>query len=186
MQVELIYRPDRFLRGGDHESFLAQDFPVVRFTEAVENFLHQHKEPRVQSGTQYGDLLDYVDFEYTARVARVNLASMWSAANAPAMPRGVSISEVVRFPAGCTNTPLAHLSSLSRFNWTTGNHPLAASYELVWRTTGNPQQTNSLRVAKNTSSVTVDLPKDDLQFGIRAVGVDGKKGPAVFALPVNA
>jgi len=179
MQVALIYRPDRFLRGGDHESFLAQDFPVVRFTEAVENFLHQHQEPRVQNGTQYGDLLDYVDFEYTARVARVNLASM-------SMPRGVSISEVVGFPAGSTNTPLAYLSNLSRFNWTTGNDPLAASYELVWRSTGNLQQTNSLRVAKNASSVTVDLPKDDLQFGIRAVGVDGKKSPAVFALPVNA
>lgn len=68
MQVALIYRPDRYQRGGDHESFLAQGFPAVRFTEAVEDFAHQHQDPRVQDGTQYGDLLEYVDFEYTARV----------------------------------------------------------------------------------------------------------------------
>ena len=182
MQVALIYRADRFLRGGDHEGFLAAGFPAVRFTEAVEDFAHQHQNVRVQNGTQFGDLIEYVDFDYTARVARVNLASMWSAANAPAMPTNVSISELVGFPAATESTPLFELSNESQFNWNTGTDPLVAGYELVWRTSGTQHWTHYLQLG-NVETVTVDLPKDDLQFGIRAVGKDGKKSPAVFPLP---
>lgn len=98
-------------------------FPGIRFTEAVEDFAHQHQDPRVQDGTQYGDLLKYVDFDYTARVARVNLASMWSAANAPAMPRNVTISENIGFPAVNDSTPLEAISNDSLLKWTTGNDP---------------------------------------------------------------
>lgn len=182
MQVALIYRPDRFLRGGDHESFLAQGFPAVRFTEAVEDFAHQHQDVRVQDGTQYGDLLGYVDFDYTARVARVNLASMWSAANAPAMPVNVSISQAVGFPAASESTPLGEVGNDSRFAWAAGNDPLVAGYELVWRPSGALQWSRSLDVG-NVGNVTVDLAKDALQFGIRAVGKDGKKSPAVLPYP---
>ena len=182
MQVALIYRADRFLRGGDHESFLAAGFPAVRFTEAVEDFAHQHQDPRVQNGTQYGDLIEYVDFEYVARVARTNLASMWSAANAPALPRNVTISSLVGFPAASESTPLELVSNESQFSWATGNDPLVADYELVWRTSASQQWTHSLSVG-TAGTVTVDLPKDDLQFGIRAVGKDGKKSPAVFPQP---
>lgn len=182
MQVALIYRPDRFLRGGDHEGFLAQGFPGIRFTEAVEDFTHQHQDVRVQNGTQYGDLLEYVDFAYTARVAKVNLASMWSAANAPAMPKNVTISQIVGFPASGTDTPLEVVSNDSQFAWATGNDPLVASYELVWRPSGALQWTRSLDVGK-VGTVTVNLPKDAVQFGIRAVGKDGKKSPAVLPYP---
>ena len=182
MQVALIYRPDRFLRGGDHESFLSAGFPAVRFTEAVEDFAHQHQDPRVQNGTQYGDLIEFVDFEYTARVAKVNLASMWSAANAPALPKNVTISTLVGFPAASESTPLYEISNDSQFSWTTGNDPLVAGYELVWRPSGSLQWTHSLSVG-NVGTVTVDLSKDDVQFGIRAVGKNGKKSPAVFPQP---
>lgn len=182
MQVALIYRPDRFLRGGDHEGFLAEGFPAVRFTEAVEDFTHQHQDVRVQDGTQYGDLLEYVDFAYTQRVARVNLLTMWSAANAPAMPINVTISESVGFPAGSTDTPVEDVSNDSQFSWATGNDPLVASYELVWRPSGALQWARSLDVG-NVGNVTVDLPKDAVQFGIRAVGKDGKKSPAVLPFP---
>lgn len=182
MQVALIYRPDRFLRGGDHEAFLAEGFPAIRFTEAVEDFTHQHQDVRVQNGTQYGDLIQYVDFGYTQRVARVNLASMWSAANAPALPRNVTISQTVGFPAGSEDTPLEDVSNDSQFTWATGNDPLVVSYELVWRPSGALQWTRSLNVG-NVGNVTVDLPKDAVQFGIRAVGSDGRKSPAVFPFP---
>lgn len=182
MQVALIYRPDRFLRGGDHQSFLAQGFPAVRFTEAVEDFTHQHQDVRVQDGVQYGDLVEYVDFDYTARVARVNLASMWSAANAPGMPKNVTISQIVGFPASSEQTPLEVVSNDSQFSWTTGNDPLVASYELVWRPSGALQWSRSLDVG-NVGTVTVNLPKDAVQFGIRAVGADGKKSPAVLPFP---
>ena len=182
MQVALIYRADRFLRGGDHESFLEAGFPAVRFTEAVEDFKHQHQNVRTQDGVVYGDLIQFVDFEYTARVARVNLASMWSAANAPALPKNVTISTEVGFPAATESTPLEEVSNESRFSWNTGNDPLVDGYELVWRTSGTQQWTHSLDVG-NVGVVTVDLPKDDLQFGMRAVGRDGRKSPAVFPLP---
>lgn len=182
MQVALIYRADRFLRGGDHLSFIEQGFPAVRFTEAVEDFLHQHQNVRDADGVQYGDLLEYVDVEYTARVARTNLASMWSAANAPALPRNVTISTDVGFPASDQQTPLELVGQESQFCWTMGNDPLAAGYELVWRTSANQQWTNALDVG-DVGSVTTDLLKDNVQVGIRAVGADGKKSPAVFPLP---
>ena len=181
-QVALIYRSDRYLRGGDHESFLAQGFPAVRFTEANEDFAHQHQDPRVQNGTVYGDLLEFVDFEYTSRVAKVNLASMWSAANAPAMPVNVTISEVIGFPAASESTPLEVISNDSQFAWATGNDPLVESYEIVWRPSGNLQWTHALNVG-NTGNVTVNLNKDNVQVGIRAVGANGFKSPAVFPLP---
>lgn len=181
MQVALIYRPDRFLRGSDHESFLAAGFPAVRFTEAVEDFAHQHQDPRVQDGLQYGDLVEFVDFQYTARVARVNLASMWSAANAPAMPKNVTINELIGTTASDENTPVEVISNDSMFHWTTGNDPLVAGYELVWRPSGSLQWTHSLSLG-NVDTTTVNLSKDDVQFGIRVVGKDGKKSPAVFPM----
>ncbi|KAF2150934.1 peptidase M28 [Myriangium duriaei CBS 260.36] len=186
MQVALIYRPDRYLRGGDHESFLQAGFPGVRFTEAVEDFAHQHQDVRLDNatGTQYGDLLEFVDFNYTARVAKVNLATMWSAANAPGTPRSAVISEVIGFPAITESTPLEAISNDSQFAWAATNDTLVDSYEVVWRSTGNLQWTNYINVGK-VYNVTLNLPKDDYQFGIRAVGRDGKKSPAIYPLPVN-
>ncbi|MCJ1309332.1 hypothetical protein MMC25_002991 [Agyrium rufum] len=185
MQVALIYRPDRYLRGGDHESFLTAGFPAVRFTEAVEDFKHQHQDPRTQNGTVYGDLIEFVDFEYTTRVARVNLASMWSAANAPAMPVNVTISEVTGFPADSESTPLEELSNDTKLRWATGNDPLAVGYELVYRPSGMLQWTHYLSLGM-VDEITVPLGKDNVQFGIRAVGKDGMKSPAVFPLPTDS
>lgn len=182
MQVALIYRPDRFNRGGDQESFLSAGFPAVRFTEAVENFAHQHQDPGERNGTLYGDLIEFVDFEYTARVARVNLASMWSAANAPAMPVNVSISLELGYPAPTEQTPLIELSNESQFSWNIGKDPLVEGYELVWRTSGSLQWSHQLSLGK-VGTVTVNLPKDDLQFGVRAVGKNGLKSPAVYPQP---
>ena len=184
MQVALIYRADRYLRGGDHLSFLEQGFPAVRFTEAVENWYHQHQDVRQEDGYQYGDLLKYVDFDYTARVARTDLASMWSAATAPGMPTNVSLSEEIGFTALDADTPPENMHQNTQFCWNTGD-PLVASYEVVWRSTGNLQWTNSIDVG-NTGVAKVNLLKDDFQFGVRAVGHDGKKSPAVFPLPVES
>ncbi|KAI0484063.1 peptidase M28 [Xylariaceae sp. FL0804] len=183
MQVALVYRSDRYLRGGDHESFLAQGFPAVRFTEAVEDFAHQHQDPRVQDGLQYGDLIEFVDMDYTARVARVNLASMWAAANAPGMPRNVAISEVVGFPAAAEDTPPEIISNDSQFTWDVADDDgLVSSYEVVWRPSGALQWTHSVDVGR-TGNVTLPLNKDNVQVGVRAVGANGFKSPAVFPLP---
>lgn len=130
-------------------------------------------------GVQYGDLVEYVDFDYTARVARVNLAIMWSAANAPALPKNVTISQVIGFPASSEQTPLDVVGNDSQVTWATGNDPLVGSYELIWKPSSALQWSRSLDV-RNVGTVTVDLPKDAVQYGIRAVGKDGKKSPAVL------
>src|SRR6267142_1534159 len=94
MTVELIPRPDRFLRGSDHLSFLERGYAAVRFTEPVEDYRHQHQNVRVENGVQYGDLPEFVDFAYVANVARVNAAGLASLALAPAAPRDAGIETV--------------------------------------------------------------------------------------------
>ena len=110
------------------------------------------------------------------------MAAMWSAANAPAMPVNVTISETIGFPADDRDTPPAYLTNDSRFAWAIGNDPLVASYELVWRPSGQSQWTHYINVGL-LGNVTFNLPKDDFQFGVRAVGATGFKSPAVFPLP---
>ena len=183
MQVKLVYRPDRYLRGGDHQGFLEQGFPAVRFTEAFEEFKHQHQDVREEDGVQYGDLVEFVDFDYTARVARTNLATIWSAANAPGMPQNVSISYDVGTTAADDDAPLLVMSNKSRLFWNTGDDPLVEHYEVVYRPSGSLQWTHAVDVG-TSGNVTLELSKDNFQLGVRAVGADGKKSPAVFPLPI--
>ncbi|MGH3101095.1 MAG: M28 family peptidase, partial [Thermoleophilia bacterium] len=91
MRVKLVWRRDRFLRGGDQIPFLERGSPAVRFTEPNENYDHQHQDVRVEDGVQYGDLVEFVEPWYVARVARVNAATLWSLAQAPSTPKGVVI-----------------------------------------------------------------------------------------------
>src|ERR671927_343932 len=90
-KVMLMYRRDRYGRGGDHIPFLERGYPAVRFTEVNEEFRHQHQNVRVENGVQYGDLPQFVDFAYIANVARVNAAALAGLAGAPARPKGVVI-----------------------------------------------------------------------------------------------
>ncbi len=90
-KVMLVYRRDRYGRGGDHIPFLERGFPAVRFTEVNEEFRHQHQNVRVENGVQFGDLPEFVDFAYVANVARVNAASLAALALAPSRPKGVTI-----------------------------------------------------------------------------------------------
>ena len=87
----LVFRLDRFLRGGDHYSFNQQGFAAVRFTEFREDFHHQHQNVRTENGIEYGDLLKFVDYDYVAHVARLNAATLASLAAAPAPPANVHI-----------------------------------------------------------------------------------------------
>jgi Zn-dependent M28 family amino/carboxypeptidase len=87
MTIRMIYRRDRYLRGSDHISFLQQGYPAGRFTEPRENFAHQHQDTRVENGVQFGDLPEFCDFDYIARVAQVNLATLWSLAQGLRVPR---------------------------------------------------------------------------------------------------
>ncbi|KAF2456037.1 putative zinc metalloprotease [Lineolata rhizophorae] len=173
MDVAVIYRLDRYLRGGDHRSFLESGYAAARFTEPNENFDHQHQDVRVENGTQYGDLLEFVDFEYVARVAKVNLATMWSLANAPGRATNVTIDT-------------SDLTNNSTLSW---NAPLdgdgeVAGYEIVWRSTNEPFWTHVVDIGMATTA-TVTLSKDNAIFGVRCVGTNGYKSPAVVPFPAE-
>src|SRR6202043_1344319 len=91
MNIRVIWRRDRYLRASDHISFQEQGYPAARFTEPRENFNHEHRNVEVINGVQFGDLAEFVDFHYTARVARVNGATLWALATNPATPKGLEI-----------------------------------------------------------------------------------------------
>jgi hypothetical protein len=168
MDVRLIYRLDRFLRAGDSLSFLQQGYPAVRFTEPHENFDHEHQDVRVENGVQFGDLPQFVDFDYVAGVARVNAAGLWSLANAPGTPRDVRVD----------TTQLTNDTTLT---WTVD--PAAARYEVVWRPTTEPVWTHVIP-ADTSGRITIPgFSKDNVMFGVRAVGADGKRSPATLPLP---
>ncbi|KAF8525126.1 Zn-dependent exopeptidase [Hysterangium stoloniferum] len=172
MTVRVVYRADRFLRGGDHEPFLSRGFPAARFTEPVENFAHQHQDVRVQDGKQFGDLTEFVDFEFTARVGRVNAAAMWSLAQAPGTPKSVTIDTSV-------------LTNNSTLTWVAGSEVSDANlagFEVVWRPTTEPFWTHIIPVGQ-VNKVTVLLDKDNVIMGVRAVGKNGFKSPAAYPFP---
>ncbi|KAL9589047.1 MAG: hypothetical protein Q9203_002159 [Teloschistes exilis] len=169
MSIRVVYRLDRFLRGGDHRSFLNAGYAACRFTEPNENFAHQHQNVRVQNGTQYGDLIEFVDFDYVARVAKVNGAALWSLANAPAPPQNVTVDTTV-------------LSNDSQFKWQVSNDGLTVGYEVLWRPTNAPFWTNSIPLGK-VNTATINLSKDNVIFGIRAVSKNKYASPAAFPFP---
>jgi hypothetical protein len=169
MSIAIIYRLDRFLRGGDHTPFLQAGYPAIRYTEPNENFAHQHQDVRTENGTVYGDLIEFVDFDFTARVGKVNLATLWSLSEAPGLPRNVTVDTKV-------------LDNDTRLKWIVSNDTNVASYEVVWRPVANSLWTHMVDVGK-VGSVTLPLSKDNVIFGVRAVGGNGYKSPAVYPFP---
>src|SRR5678816_4926319 len=89
MRVWHLYRRDRYLRASDHVSYQTQGYPAARFTEPHETFAHEHQDVRVENGIQFGDLVEFVDFDYVARVAKVNAATLWSLSQGPGTPKNV-------------------------------------------------------------------------------------------------
>jgi hypothetical protein len=176
MNIRMIWRRDRYLRGSDHISFQEQGYPAARITEPRENFDHEHRNVEVIDGVQYGDLLEYVDFDYTARVAKVNAAALWSLATSPATPKNVQIhvSPPVGF-AGINDTVLT---------WDANPEPDLAGYEVVTRETSAPDWTQAIPVG-NVTSVTLDIAKDNQQFGVRAVDQAGHRSPVGFPVTVT-
>ncbi|MGH9522541.1 MAG: M20/M25/M40 family metallo-hydrolase [Terriglobales bacterium] len=166
-QPMLIFRPDRYLRGGDHTSFNQEGFAAVRFTEYRENYNHQHQTPRTENGIEYGDLPKFVDFDYIAHVARLNAATLASLASAPPAPQNVHI-ETMRLENGTT------------LKWDAS--PGAAEYEIVWRPTTSPDWVGTEK-AGNATSFTIDRSKDNVIFGVRAVDAQGHRSLAVLPTP---
>ncbi|CAL9329913.1 hypothetical protein SUDANB6_00051 [Streptomyces sp. enrichment culture] len=169
MNVRVIYRRDRYLRGGDHIPFLERGYPAARFTEPAEDFAHQHQDVRVEDGKQFGDLPEFCDFDYIARVARVNGAALWTLAQAPGTPKNAKIVT-------------SNLTNSTELVWDRGTEPYLAGYEVVWRETTAPEWTHVIKVGDVTRH-EVDLSKDNVFFGVRAVSRNGARSPVAFPVP---
>jgi hypothetical protein len=164
-----VFRPDRYLRGGDHSSFNEQGFAAVRFTEYREDFHHQHQNVRTEDGIEYGDLPKFVDFDYVARVARLNAATLASLASAPAPPANVHLLT-------------QNLENDSALTWENSPGGLAAGYEIVWRATMSPEWEHAEKVG-NVTRATLKLSKDNVIFAVRAFDAQGHRSLAVVPVP---
>jgi Zn-dependent M28 family amino/carboxypeptidase len=170
MRVMMVYRRDRYLRGGDHIPFLERGFAAVRFTEPNEDYRHQHQNVRSENGVQYGDLPQFDDFKYIANVARVNAASLTMLALAPARPKN----------AGLVTTRLTNDTDLK---WDANKEADLAGFEIVWRDTTASVWTNARAVGNVTTFTMKGMSKDNYFFGIRAVDKQGNKSPVSFPRP---
>ncbi|MDE2274764.1 MAG: M28 family metallopeptidase, partial [Burkholderiales bacterium] len=170
-RVEMVYRTDRYGRGGDQVEFLAAGYPAVRVTEAHEDYTRQHQDLRTEHGIRYGDVIEGVDFDYLAQVTRLNALTLAQLARAPAPPAGVSIAGAV--------TPNTILK------WQPV--PGAAHYRVHWRSTTDPQWRHSREVAGDATQIELkNVPIDDSFFGVSAVAADGAESPVVFPGPAGA
>jgi hypothetical protein len=170
MNVTIIYRRDRYLRGGDHSPFLDRGYAAVRMTEPNEDFRHQHQNIRKENGVQYGDLPEFVDFQYVANVARVNAVGLASLALGPAAPKNVQMET-------------ARLENDTTLRWEAGPEPDIAGYQIVWRETTAPFWQH-MAFAGNVTRFTVKgVSKDNYLFGVRSVDKDGNPSPAVYPVP---
>jgi hypothetical protein len=170
MDVRLVWRRDRYLRSGDQVPFLQRGWPAVRFTEPNENYDHEHQDVRVEGGKQFGDLLEFVDFRYLARVTRVvgsSLAALARAPRAPVNARAIS----------------AQLTYDTQLRWNADPEGDVVGYEVVWRDSIEPLWTHSRFVGNVTEYTIAGLNKDDYQVGVRAVDRDGNRSPVAFAGP---
>jgi hypothetical protein len=171
-RVQMVYRRDRYLRGGDHIPFLEQGYPAVRFSEPNEDYAHQHQNVRTEGGKVYGDLPEFVDYEYVAQVTRVNLSALAEMALAPARPKDVRILT-------------QRLTNDTDLRWAANTEPDLAGYEVVWRETTAPEWTNSRAVGNVTSYTVAGLSKDNYFFGVRAVDRSGRRSPVTYPRPLR-
>lgn len=164
----LIFRPDRFLRGGDHTAFNEAGFPAVRLTEVYENYDHQHQDVRTEDGKQFGDLPEFVDPAYIADVALLNAATLAHLASAPSAPGNARII-------------VAELTNDTTLRWDASPEPDVAGYEVVSRETTSAtwQHTHD---AGDATELTLSLSKDNWYFGVRSYDHEGYRSPVTFPI----
>ena len=163
VQARLIYRHDRFLRGGDHTPFNELGVAAVRFVEVHENYDRQHQDVREEDCRSFGDLPEHVDGEYLAGVTRLNLATLAHLANAPSVPTDARIIT-------------ADLTNDTTVRWTRSPEPDVAGYVVVWRATTSPVWEHARNVG-DVSEATIRLSKDNWIFGVRAYDHEGYRSP---------
>lgn len=161
--VRLVYRLDRFGRGGDHRPFFEKGFPAVRFTEPQENYRRQHQNVRVENGVEYGDLAKYVSGDYMKLVAAVNATALVTAACAPAAPANVKVVGAV--------------TDDTTLSWDASNDPDLAGYELLVRETTADEWEKVIPIGNVNTYTLKNYPIDNVFFGVRSVDKQGNRSP---------
>lgn len=170
LEVTLNYRSDRFLRGGDHTPFSQNGFTAVRLTEINENYYQQHQDVRVENGIQYGDLPEFVDFEYARKIAGVNLSTLANLALAPAAPENVGID-------------VSQLSNESLLKWEDAKGTKPYGYYVLMRETYRPFWEKKIFVKGNEA--VLPYSKDNYFFAVQAVDEDGHESLPIFPAPIR-
>ena len=170
LNINLVYRNDRFLRGGDHTPFSQNGFTAIRFCEMNENYDHQHQNVRLENGTQFGDLPEFMDFEYMRKVTASNLATLSNLAWSPKAPKNVGIK-------------VTELTNFSDLVWTAPEGKAVYGYNVLVRETSASHWEKTIFV-KNTSA-TIPYSKDNFLFAIQSVDELGHASLPVFPIPVK-
>jgi len=163
--IRMIFRVDRYGRGGDHYPFYKAGLPAVRFTEPLEDYNHQHQTPRTENGIEYGDFEKYLSFTFLGDVARDNAEALWQLALAPEPPSKARLTGAV--------TPDAKVS------WAAGDDSERAGFEILWRETSDPRWTVYDFAAAPGETVLKNVSTDNHFFAVRAVGKNGARSIAV-------
>lgn len=172
LDLVMIYRLDRFGRGGHHKPFNEAGFPAIRIMETNEHYDRQHQDLRIEEGRHFGDTIEFVDFEFAAKLTALNAISLASLAWAPAPPADVAVEGMVR--------------SSTTLHWQQGEDQNLAGYRVYWRPTTAAEWTNSRYVGKGSSFTLKNLVIDNYFFGVASVAADGHESPVVFPGPAGA
>jgi hypothetical protein len=171
MDLMLVYRLDRFGRGGHHRPFNAAGYAGVRIMEVNEHYDRQHQDLRVEDGRHFGDTIEFVDFTFAARATAVNAVALAAMAWAPAPPANVTIEGV--------------MSPDTTLRWRASDEPQLAGYRLYWRETSAPQWQRSRYVGPVSEFTLENIVIDNYIFGVAAVARDGNESPVVFPGPAG-
>ncbi|MFP3426992.1 M28 family peptidase [Pseudoalteromonas sp. SIMBA_162] len=166
LDTMLVYRLDRFARGGHHRPFNDAGFAAVRIMETNEHYDRQHQDLRTENGITYGDTIDGVDFDYAAKLTSLNAVTMASMAWAPAPPKDVKITGAVK--------------ASTSFSWQKSDDDTIAGYKIYWRYTSEPQWQFSKYVGNVADFTLENVVIDNYYFGISSVSHDGFESPVVF------
>ena len=162
----MIYRLDRFGRGGHHKPFNDQGFTGVRIMETHENYNRQHQDLRTKNGIKYGDVLAAVNFDYAAKLTAVNSLTLAALASAPPAPKNVMIAGAVQ-PS-------------TRLKWDAVNDNEIVGYKIYWRDTTSPQWQHSRFVGNITDYTLENIVIDNYFFGVASVGKNGSESIIQF------
>ena len=170
LEIVMIYRNDRFLRGGDHTPYVERGYAAVRITEMNENYYHQHQDVRLENGIQYGDLPEFMDFEYLRKNTCMNLCNLANLAKSPSMPQGIRVET-------------RRLTNFTNISWKAPVSGKVKGYYVLIRETTSPVWQKKIF----TSDTKLDLPysKDNYFFAVQSVGEGGNESLPVVPVPAG-